>query len=138
MHIYSILHLLILYLSWHSCPYLYLSLHAYIHICYKCFSIHVCLMILANIFVDIYLSKLCYQYISLDILAFIYLSVHTCLYILFYILIYTSWTIYFLFLLYIPFLVYGILPVLSFYLSILFVNTAVCYMIMLLSDPNTD
>ena len=136
---YSILYLCILYLSSWSCPYLYLSIHAYIHICYKCFSVNVCPTIRFYIFVNIYLSKLFYQYICLDILAFIYLSVHNCLYILFYTFIYTSWTIYFvLFLLYIPFLVYGILPKLSFYLSILFVNAVVYYMIMLLSGPNTD
>ena len=135
---YSILYLPILYFSWLSCPYLYLCIHAYIHICYKYFSIHVCLTIRIYIFVNIYLSKLCYQYICLDILAFMQLSVHTCLYILFYTFTYTSWTIYFfLILLYIPFLVHGILPKLSFYLS-LFVNTAVYYMIMLLSGPNTD
>ena len=68
---YSILYLSILYLSWLSCPYLCLSIHAYIHICYKDFSIHVSLTIRVYIFVNIYLSKLCYQYICLDILAFI-------------------------------------------------------------------
>ena len=82
-----------------------LYMHIYIHICYKDFSIHVSLKIRVYMFVNIYLSKLCYQYICLDILAFIQLSVHACLYILFYKFIYTSWTIhFFLILLYIPFL----------------------------------